>query len=186
LENLSQPESIRQRDEALLKDEALIKVYKNLILNGKLTLDPKIPDDDIIKQVIVKATKSITTEELTEIEKTDPEKFKKIEEFISQTSDPKSGDKRPNSFSALRQGKEMASSEVASPPKRLKTEETTEIGGKEDLAPSASPSGQKRERGEEEWSATPLENQAKISKADGGAGRGAGGPGGGPAGGSRG
>jgi hypothetical protein len=187
VKNLSQPESIRQRDEDLLNDEALIKVYKNLILNGKLTLDPEKSDDDIIYKVIVKAIETITKKESAEIEKTNPEKLREIQKFISQAKDPKSGEKRSADFSALR-GKEMGSQELSAgeSSKRLKTEEAgAKSGGEEDLTPSTSTSGQKRRRDQEEPVATQLAvgDPTKRSKADGGAG---GGAGRGAAGGSRG
>jgi hypothetical protein len=183
VKNLSKPESIQKRDEDLLKDEALIKVYKNLILNGKLTLDPKIPDYDIINQVIVKAIESITTEESAEIKKTNPEKFAEIQKFISQAKDPKSGEKRPHTdFSALR-GNEVDSPEHSkgeSSTKKPKTQEAgAEIGGV-DRAPSPSISRQKRGRegGESPTTQLAAGDPTKRSKTDGGAGGGDGGFGG--------
>jgi hypothetical protein len=190
---LSQPESIRQRDEALLNDEALIKVYKNLFLNGRLTLDPEkflIPHDDIIYKVIVKAIEALIIEEIPKIGETNPETLREFLKLISEISDPKSGGKRLHSstdFSAFR-GKEAGSQEylaAGSSAKKPKIEKAGAESGGEDRAPSASPSGQKRKREEEESLATQLAAGAGRG-AGGGAGRGAGGgAGGGAAGGSR-
>ena len=78
---LSQPERILARDEALREDPDLIEDYKNFILNGKLTLDSAntlVLYNESFGDLIVKAINSITKEELKEIKETDPEKFKKI------------------------------------------------------------------------------------------------------------
>jgi ankyrin repeat protein len=81
LTKFSKPESILQRDEALRENTDLIKAYKNFILNGELTLDSAkslILYNQSFGDVIVKAIKSITKEELDKI-KEDPKKFEKIQ-----------------------------------------------------------------------------------------------------------
>ena len=64
---LSQPERILARDEALREDPDLIEDYKNFILNGKLTLDSAntlVLYNESFGDLIVKAINSITKEEL--------------------------------------------------------------------------------------------------------------------------
>ncbi len=71
LRELTQPDKIQERDEALLKNEELIEAYKKSILNGNLTLDSAktlILYNEIFGDLIVKAINSLTKEELKEIQ----------------------------------------------------------------------------------------------------------------------
>ena len=182
---LSQPERILARDEALREDPDLIEDYKNFILNGKLTLDSAntlVLYNESFGDVIVKAINSITKEESAEIKKNNLERFEEIQKFISQAKDPKSGEKRSLTDFSAHRGNEVGSPEHPageSLDKKPKTEEAgAEIGGV-DRVPSPSISGQKRGREEgregEDSLATQLAagDPTKRSKTDGGAGGGA-------------
>lgn len=84
LEEISQPNAIKERDEALRENKDLIKVHAKSILNGNLTLDTAkllILDNEIFGDVIVNAIKHIIKEEKEELAKIkkDPQKFEKIQ-----------------------------------------------------------------------------------------------------------